>query len=158
MAYATVADMVARFGAAEMVRASTPDGADAVLLVPAPIMTALQEASVTIDTYLRKRYRVPLDLPAPSEIQRACCLMARYDLSLGGERNPSEQTKQNRDETVSWLKGIARGDMTLDLAEVAPGDESFATFQSRDQVFQDQTPSGGCFTSGGGFFTSGGVS
>lgn len=137
MAYASIADMVLRFGEAEMIRATTPDGAEAVAIVEAPANKALEDASALIDTYLRKRYRVPLDLPT-SEINRACCMLARYDLSLGGERSPSEQTLKTRDDVVSWLNRIARGEVLLDLAEVAPGDESFATMQSRRDVFSDR--------------------
>jgi phage gp36-like protein len=152
MAYATVADMVLRFGAAEMIRASTPDGAEAVAVVDAPICQKLDDASALIDTYLRKRYRVPLDV-APAEVSRACCLLARYDLSTGGERQPSELVRTDREEVISWLGKIARGEVVLDLAEVAPGDESFATFQSRPQVYQDQAPV--CDGFGGAFYGSG---
>jgi phage gp36-like protein len=148
MAYATIADMVLRFGEAELIRATTPDGAEAVAIVPAPVHVALREASAVIDGYLRKRYRVPLDL-APDEINRACCHLARYDLSLGGERSPSEQTTKNRDDMISWLGRISRGEVLLDLAEVAPGEESFATMQTRRDVFSDRGEERGGF---GGFW------
>jgi phage gp36-like protein len=134
MAYATVDDMVQRFGEAEMIRASTPDGQDAVTVVQAPICTALDDASSTIDSYLRKRYRVPLEV-APPEINRACCMLARYDLGLGGERSVSEQTQKAREETIQWLARIARGEVVLGMEEVTAGDESFATTESRRPVF-----------------------
>lgn len=152
MAYATIADMVLRFGEAELIRATTPDGAEAVAIIAAPVNVALAEASATIDGYLRNRYRVPLDI-APAEIQRACCMLARYDLSLGGERSPSEQTQKTRDETVQWLSRVARGEVVLDLAEMAPGDESFAAQQSRRPVFG--TDGGGCGDGGWGGGTDG---
>lgn len=142
MAYATIQDMVLLCGEAEMIRATTPDGAEAVAIVKAPLLKALENASGMIDTYLRKRYRVPLDLPTP-EINDACCKLARYSLSTGGERNPSEQIKISRDETVQWLDRIASGKVLLDLAEVAPGDESFATMESRRDVFSDRGDHGG---------------
>ena len=158
MAYASVADMVARFGQAEMIRASTPDGAAATVVVQAPISQALDDASALIDTYLRKRYGAPLDI-APPEISRACCMLARYDLSLGGEREASEQIKKTREETISWLKLIAKGEVDLDLAEVNTGDESFSAYQTRTQVFNDQDPDN-CATDstgGGSQFWSGGL-
>ncbi len=92
MAYATIADMIDRFGESEMIRLSTPDGADLVAVVPDPIDRALDEASALIDTYLRRRYRMPLTV-APPEVRRACCILARYDLSTGGQRNPSDQVQ-----------------------------------------------------------------
>jgi phage gp36-like protein len=130
MAYARVDDMVRWFGAAEMIRLSTPDGVAASTVVPGPIEDALERASSMIDTYLRKRYQVPLEV-APSEIGRAACLLARYDLSTGGERMPGEQTKLDRQDTIAWLRDIAAGRVVLDLAEVAPGMESYATMHTR---------------------------
>lgn len=130
MAYATVEDMIIRYGAAEITRLSTPDGVDATGPIPEPINVALVTASALIDTYLRKRYRVPLDV-APVEIQWACCTLARYDLSTGGERSPGEIARKDREDTIGWLGAIASGRVLLDLAEVAPGLESYATMQAR---------------------------
>ena len=157
MAYASVDDMVLRFGEAEMIRATTPDGAEAVAIVPGKLCAALDDASAIIDTFLRKRYRVPLDV-APAEINRACCIIARYDVSTGGERQPAEQVEKDRDAVISWLGKIAAGSVVLDLKEVAPGDESYATTQSRNPVFSDGMPgSGGCdsYQGYGGFWGDG---
>lgn len=144
--------MVARFGAREMIRASTPDGAEAVALVDAPIQSALDDATAMIDTYLRKRYRTPLDV-APQEVNACCCYLARYTLQTGGGRAPGEQVQKDRDAQVSWLKLVADGRVLLAIAEVAPGGESYAQQQSRPQVFADQGPAGGCY--GDGFFNGG---
>jgi phage gp36-like protein len=150
MSYASVDDMVQRFGAAEMIRASTPDGQPAVAVVAAPIQAALDSASAIIDGYLRGRYDVPLDV-APAEVNRACCMLARYDMMLGGERAPSEQAKVTRDETVSWLRHVAEGKVLLDIAQVAPGDQSYAAYSTRPQVFGDQGFTD-CGFGGGGFW------
>ncbi|MHB1305349.1 MAG: gp436 family protein [Acidiphilium sp.] len=154
MSYASVADMVDRFGQAEMIRLSTPDGAAMVAVIGEPVERALDDASALIDTWLRKRYRMPLTV-APPEIRRACCLLARYDLSTGGGRTPSEQTVTERQETISWLRAIGAGTALLDLAEVAVSDESYATQQSRQPVYGTDSVSGaggpqlGAFWSGG---------
>jgi phage gp36-like protein len=145
MAYATVAEMIAKFGEAEMIRMSTPSGVDMVAVVNAPVETALQECSDLIDGYLRKRYSVPLAV-APTEIRRACCLLARYDLSIGEQKQASEAAIKDRDDTVAWLKQIALGQVLLDLQEVNTGDDSFATMQERRAVYGDDH--GGC---GGGW-------
>jgi phage gp36-like protein len=154
MSYATVDDMVTRFGAAEMIRASTPDGAPAVALIPAPIQAALDDATSLIDGYLRKRYRVPLDL-APQEINAACCILARYTLATGGERNPSDQVKADRAEKLAWLKLVAQGGVSLGVEEIAPGGESYAQQRTRGQVFQDQEPLTNCGFGGGAGFDGG---
>ncbi|MBS3025347.1 gp436 family protein [Acidiphilium multivorum] len=134
MAYATITDMIDRFGESEMIRLSTPDGADLVAVVPDPIDRALDEASALIDTYLRRRYRMPLTV-APPEVRRACCILARYDLSTGGQRNPSEQIQAGQQQIVSWLKAIAQGTVHLDLDEVPIGDQSYAQSSSREPVY-----------------------
>jgi phage gp36-like protein len=139
MSYATIDDMVTRYGAAEMIRASTPDGAPAVSIVNAPIQAALDDATSLIDGYLRNRYKVPLDI-APQEVNAACCILARYTLATGGERNPSAQVKTDRVEKLSWLKLVAQGAVVLGVEEIAPGGESYAQQQTRGQVFQDQSP------------------
>lgn len=144
MAYATVDDMVLRFGQAEMIRATTPDGAEAVAVVPEAIEVALADASELIDSYLRKRYRVPLVTP-PAVINRACCMLARYDLGMGGERSIAEQVAKDREETITWLARISRGDVVLGMEEVTAGDESFATAHGRPDMLSGR--SGGC---GGG--------
>jgi phage gp36-like protein len=133
--YATVADMVARFGSDEMIRLSTPSGQDLVAVQSAPVLTALEEASSQIDSYLRRRYAVPLDI-VPAEILRATCFLARYDLSMGEQKEPSEQMRLARKEIIEWLVKITEGKVVLDLQQVPAGDESFSMAQGRDPVFQ----------------------
>ncbi len=117
-----------------MIRMSTPEGQDMVAVVDAPIEAALEENSAIIDGYLRKRYNVPLDV-APAEIKRACCILARYDLSVGGNRQAADQTIKDRDGVMAWLKQIAAGQVLLDLQQVAGGDDSYATMRDRSPVY-----------------------
>jgi phage gp36-like protein len=133
-AYATVSDLSTRFGETELIRLTTPSGQAMDTVVIEKAEAALADASAMIDTYLRKRYEVPLDI-VPAEISRACCILARYDLSLGEDKLPPEQTKATRDETVGWLKLISLGQVLLDLTEVAAGDNSFAQASTRRPVF-----------------------
>ncbi len=134
MAYASVQDMIDRFGEGEMARASTPENTPITAVIPAPIQTALDDASATIDSYLRRRYAVPLQA-VPPEINRACCMLARLDLGLGNEKTVSEQAQKAADAATSWLKQLANGTADLGMEEVTPGEESFATMSSRRGVF-----------------------
>ena len=155
MAYATVDDMVQRFGAPEMARASTPENTPVTTVIPEPIETALEDASAQIDSFLRKRYAVPLQA-VPPEINRACCMLARADLGMGGERNISEQAQAARQEAIKWLGLIATGAVVLGMEEVSPGEESFATGCHRRAVFGDRD--GGCDDAAGegfGFWAGG---
>ena len=137
MAYAGVQDMIDRFGQVEMIRLTTPADQDMDTVQADPVTRALEDASAVIDGYLRRRYQVPLDL-VPPEIRRACCVLARFDLSTGDQREASERTTQDRKDAVAWLTQISKGDVLLPLAEVTPGDQSFAQVQTRGAVFGAQ--------------------
>lgn len=113
--YATVDDMISRFGAIEMTRFSVADGAVPEALAPARIEQALTDASQLIDSYLRSRYQAPVT-PAPDELVRSCCVLARYDLAHGGDREPSEQMRLARSAEIDWLHKIATGRVSLEGA------------------------------------------
>lgn len=148
MAYASVEDMIARFTEAEMARATAQENTETVGVVPELIWTALEDASALIDSYLRRRYAVPLQA-IPSEINRCCCMLARCDLGLGGERSMSEQAQRVREQELAWLARIVRGEVLLGMDEVSPGEESFAAAQGRRPVFGE---SGACSRAGFGFW------
>lgn len=134
MVYATVEDMVDRYGQVELIRLTTPADEDMETVRRDPIERALTEASALIDTYLRKRYRVPTDI-APDEVRRAACVLARYDLYTGEQREPTEQVRLARKETLEWLKLVADGEALLDLEDITAGDSSFAQVSVRGQDF-----------------------
>jgi phage gp36-like protein len=121
MPYATAEDMLARFGEVEMTRLTAAEGELDAGVVAAKVETALREATGLIDSYLRRRYAVPLAAPVPPEIVRACCVLARYDLAHGEQREPSEQMRLARREVVEWLAALADGKAVLDGAVPAAG-------------------------------------
>ncbi|GGG30970.1 hypothetical protein GCM10010964_18650 [Caldovatus sediminis] len=121
MPYATVADMLARFGEAELTRLTAAEGALDGGVVTERVETALAEATGLIDSYLRRRWAVPLAAPVPVEIVRACCVLARYDLAHGEQREPSEQMRLARKEVIEWLAALADGAAALDGAVPAAG-------------------------------------
>ncbi|ABS69715.1 protein of unknown function DUF1320 [Xanthobacter versatilis] len=116
MSYATVTDMTSRFGAVEMLRVSVADGLLPPEGEPMPtgrIEQALSDASVLVDSYLRARYAVPV-APPPAELVRAACVLARYDLAHGGDREPSEQMRLARKEVLLWLEKLGSGAASLE--------------------------------------------
>lgn len=132
-AYAAVADMVSRFGESEIIRFSAGDGPLPDAIEPARIDQALADASALIDSYLRRRYAAPLTAPPP-DIVRAACTLARYDLAMGGDREPSEQMRLARKEVVDWLMALAEGKATLE--GVTPiGASSSARVSDRERTF-----------------------
>ncbi len=124
MPYAAPSDMIARFGSAEMLRLSTSEGQPLDVIDQGRINVALADASALIDSYLRRRYATPI-AAVPQEVLRACCILARFDLAHGDGREPSEQMRLARKETIGWLESIRDGQTML--ADLTPaGDQSFA--------------------------------
>ena len=118
MTYASVQDMVTRFGDVEMLRLSVADGSLPDAGAPLPtlrIEQAIADASRLIETHLRVRYTVPVT-PAPDDLVRAACVLARYDLATGGDREPSEQMRLARKEVLAWLTQLSRGEVSLEGA------------------------------------------
>lgn len=133
MPYATAQDMISRFGATEMLRLSSVDGILPETVNVVPVEQAIADSAAIIDSYLRKRYTVPLN-PVPQVITRACCVLARYDLCVGGDREPATQVVSDRKDTIAWLAKIADGSVTLeDISPVAPTSTAFA--QDRPRMY-----------------------
>lgn len=134
MAYATTADMIARFGSAELIRMTTPEGAAMEAIDAAAVERALEEASSVIDSYLRTRYAVPV-ASVPAAVAGCCARMARHDLARGPNREPTEQMRRDQAADIAWLEGIAKGRVTLDGLVAASPDQSGARLRDRDSQF-----------------------
>ncbi len=128
MSYATVADLEAAFGAAEIEQLLGADRtADAVLA----------RADSAIDGYLAGRYATPLTAPPPVIVATACDL-ARYWLF---DDAAPERVRQAYTDAVTWLKDVAAGKFVLALSlaaaeTVAVGAPDFA---APDRVFDADT-------------------
>ncbi|MDL2401255.1 gp436 family protein [Rhizobium mayense] len=139
--YATVDDMIARFGEPQMIRLSTPDDLDATVVDATKVETALTDATALIESYVRGRYFVPIATP-PSEIVRACCQLARYDLADGERTRPTEEMSKQRSDVISWLRGIADEKIHLDLPAadaLGPTVNSGPRMADRRTVFSDRS-------------------
>ncbi|KNY13610.1 hypothetical protein AKG11_28145 [Shinella sp. SUS2] len=139
--YATVADMIARFGETQMIRLSRPEDRTAETVDVDKVMTALADATGVINGYVRGRYLVPIAVP-PVEIVRATCTLARYDLAQGEHTDPSEEMGKGRKEVISWLENIAKELVHLDLPAAAPAGPAVGSgprMSDRPRVFTDET-------------------
>jgi phage gp36-like protein len=127
-----------------MLRLTAPEGQPLDVIDLDRLNLALADASSVIDSYLRRRYLTPVS-PAPSELVRACCIIARFDLAHGDGREPTEQMKAANTETLKWLEKLRNGD-TL-LADATPaGLEAFGQVQDAGTpVYRDgSAPGYGC--------------
>jgi phage gp36-like protein len=123
--YATVSDMIARFGETQIIRLSRPEDRTAETVDETKVNTALTDATALIDGYIRGRYLVPIAAP-PAEIVRATCIIARYDLSDTERASPSEEMAKGRADVIKWLESISKELVNLDVPT--------AQVTGRDQV------------------------
>jgi phage gp36-like protein len=139
--YATVSDMIARFGETQIIRLSRPEDRTAETVDETKVNTALADAGALIDGYIRGRYFVPIAAPPP-EIIRATCILARYDLAQGEQTDPSEEMSKSRKDVISWLENIAKELVNLDVPAAAPAGpavNSGPRMSDRPRIFSDHS-------------------
>lgn len=111
--YCTPADLLNRYGLTEVLQvAAAHDGA---MVDMAKAGRACADASDLVDGYLRQRYQLPLT-EVPSLLTRLACAIARHDLHLGGDRQPTEQVVAERNQALAFLKDVQAGRADLGLA------------------------------------------
>lgn len=109
MAYATVADLESRFGAAEIEQLSDRDTPAQGSTVTATVQRALDDADGAINARLGGRFAVPIASPSP-ELVRVACDIARY---LMHDLAPPEHVRNGYTDAIKWLDKIASGALAL---------------------------------------------
>ena len=117
MTYATTADLVERFGAEEL--AQRTNRVDGQTIDEVVLGRALADAAAEVDSYLARRYALPL-ASTPTVLVRVCADLARYQLC--GDKVP-ESVRQRYVDAVALLKRLASGEVALvgEALAVAPG-------------------------------------
>lgn len=117
--YATVTDLVDRFGEPELIdltdRAQPPAGTIDASVADAALADACGEA----DAYLGVRYSLPVTAPVPLVLVAVVCDIARYRLY---ENRATEEVRQRYEDAVRWLRDVSRGAAVLPGAADAAGD------------------------------------
>lgn len=136
MNYASVQDMIDRYGATELAqRSNRVDGATVDETV---VTRALDDATAEIDSYLTTRYTLPL-ATVPPVITRLTCDIARYQLHDDGA---PETVRTRYEDAVSLLKKFSSGDVCLvgAQAQATAGDAnvyySFSPRQITDDILR----------------------
>jgi phage gp36-like protein len=80
------------------------------------VLTAIGDADMVIDSYLRGRYELPLT-STPAEINRISAQLAVCNLfARKHEHALPEGLVQRRKDNIEWLKNIQKGIAVLDVA------------------------------------------
>lgn len=109
MAYAVKADLQKLVTDAKLVQLT--DFASTGAMDDAKITGALDEASSTIDSFTRGRYVLPLTVS--DQVKQLTLDIALYRLHLRRQMM-NDQVAKAYDDAVGLLKGVARGETSLD--------------------------------------------
>lgn len=112
MSYTSKAEMIERFGEREIVQLTDRDRAGDV--DDALLERAIADAAAEAETYIAARYTLPLP-NVPPALGRVVADIARY--RLYDDQSPEEVRDRYRD-AVRWLERVARGEVTLAIAQV----------------------------------------
>ncbi|MCC6213734.1 MAG: DUF1320 family protein [Polyangiaceae bacterium] len=129
MAYATTADF-AELGLPGQATADWPGTS---------VEAALDAASARVDSYLRKRYGVPIPAPGADLVETTCALAAWTVLCTRGfdPMRPGDQSvRQRYEDAVAWLEAVAAGKVEpVDAADDATPatDEGAPTVESDEE-------------------------
>lgn len=90
----------------------------------AKIQRATDDADAEINSFLAKRYRLPLELPSlPSPLRRAAVSIAFYWLSER-DNQITDDIQKRYDEALRTLREIANGSRDLGLSSDTPVEET----------------------------------
>lgn len=131
--YASVADMVARFGETEIVELTDLEHVGEIDAAVAE--RALEDATAEIDGYLVSRYRLPVTGAAPL-LSLLCTDIARFRLQKGVS---TEQARQRYEDAVRKLERIADGRINLPQEAPPPAAGAPQAVKAQGGTFNDDT-------------------
>lgn len=134
--YATVDDMVGRFGRVEVTRLSQIEDRETTEIDEEKVARAIGDATAIVDGYLRGRYQVPVINPH-ADLIRATCILARYDLAKSDRSDPTDQMQKDYDDVIRWLTDVQKGIVKLaaKTANEQINNSGVARFEDRSAIF-----------------------
>lgn len=116
MAYATKQQMIDHYGEIEMVQVTDRADPPAGEIDDAVLDQALNNASAIIDSYVGRRYNLPL-ASTPVTLSSVCITMTFYKLLRG---RYTEEARKEYEDALSTLNKISSGDIVLDVGGKEP--------------------------------------
>ena len=136
MAYAGIADMVARFGDLEVIQMTdrNQDG----LIDDDVALVALDDATAEIDAYLG-RFKRPF-AETPPVLVRLCCDIARYRLTAANGVLITEEIRNRyKIDVLDLLRALAKGELQLgiddDGAEIETDADGIVFVNAKNRIF-----------------------
>lgn len=111
--YCTQSDLEKRFGTEEILELTDRD-ADGV--TDAGVLdVVIEDAGAAIDSYIAKRYDLPIS-EVPTRLKKIACDLVFYAL----HQDPPDKVSDDNKEALKFLKDIAMGRAELDIAGKEP--------------------------------------
>ena len=137
--YATEQDIIDRHGAAALTIAADRDN-DGVA-DPGVVDKALADATVLMDSYIQKKYDLPLPAPTPEILAPVCVDVAWYKLSSTPGMMTEEIERRHKD-AIRWLENLAKGLVSLGVDQSPPSAGGGVQVESKERVFTRDTLKG----------------
>jgi phage gp36-like protein len=140
MTYCSQDDLQDRLGAEELARLADLDGDGTP--DPGVIARALADADATIDSYLGRRYALPVASPdgsTPAVVRTRAMNLAVYFLKLGRD-SVTDDVRDQHAEDMRWLERASLGRAALGEAVALPADTGGARVDSRPRLFGRNQP------------------
>ena len=137
--YATKSDMEQRYTGADLIQLTDRVEPYTNAIVDSVIDGALDDASALVDSYIAKRYDLPI-ASIPKALILQTCAIAFYKLHQG--RYPDEVRKDYED-AISFLNKVSAGKIVLDVGGVEPlSTPADARVKSPEQKFSRESLKG----------------
>lgn len=99
------------------------------------ILQLILDAQSFVDSYLNQRYTVPLS-PVPDSVRNATGTIAYYRLHERRAEMITESLQQMYDQTVAWLRDLAKGVASLPVPPASEGTKATGYFGAQTRIFQ----------------------
>lgn len=116
MTYATLQDLIERFGETELIQLTDRVNRPVTTIDPVVVERALSDAQAEIDSYIGKVAKLPVAKVPPILTKRAAD-MARYFL-FGSKAEKDGEVERGYKEALAWLRDVSKGVVQMDFGGV----------------------------------------
>lgn len=136
MTYCTQQDLVDRYGTTKLVQLTDKTNKPATTIDTIVVAKAITDASSLINSYLGKRYRLPLTVAAPDVLVTYACQIAWF-LLLGDAAGKENPGRLAYNDALKWLERVSSGLVIIEGAgeNVAPAGGGQIKTQGPVRVF-----------------------
>lgn len=136
MTYCTQQDLVDRYGAAKLVQLTDKTNKPQTTMDTVVIAKVITDATSLVNSYLGKRYRLPLTVAAPDVLVTYACQIAWF-LLLGDAAGKDSPARLAYGDAMIWLEKVSRGTVIIEGAgeNVAPAGGGQIKTQGPERIF-----------------------